>query len=55
MSAKPTIRDRAMSGFGDLVYFLTVAFPSWAGLLAVLYMLTLSGTSPLNLFWRNPR
>jgi hypothetical protein len=55
MSATPTFREHAISGFGDLLYLFTVAFPSWAGLIAVIYMLSLSAPSPLNLFWRNPR
>ncbi|HZQ70933.1 MAG TPA: hypothetical protein VFA68_20570 [Terriglobales bacterium] len=54
MSEKLPIRDEGNHSFlPGFLYSLIVAFPSWAGVLVILYPLFVSGLRPLHFLFRD--
>jgi hypothetical protein len=51
MNAKSSLQRRNVE-MGDLLYRLTVVFPSWAGAFVLLYLLLSYGMSAISLYFR---
>jgi hypothetical protein len=51
MNAKSSLQRRNVE-MGDLLYRLTVIFPSWAGAFVLLYLLLSYGLSAVSVYFR---
>jgi hypothetical protein len=52
MTMKPTGLQRRNFEMGDLLYRLTVVFPSWAGAFVLLYVFLSYGLSAFSVYFR---